>query len=58
IVDWEFSGWYPSYWEFATAMSASGRWDDDWHEWVREILSDWYLNEYVWIQILRQELWS
>jgi hypothetical protein len=58
IVDWEFSGWYPSYWEFATAMSAGGRWDDDWHEWVREILPDWYLNEYAWIQMLRQELWS
>ena len=58
IVDWEFSGWYPSYWEFATAMFANGRWDDDWHEWVREILPDCYLNEYAWIQMLRQELWS
>ncbi|KAF2105489.1 kinase-like domain-containing protein [Lophiotrema nucula] len=58
IVDWEFSGWYPSYWEFVTAMCASGRWDDDWHEWVRVILPDCYFNEYAWIQMLRQELWS
>ncbi|CZR69578.1 uncharacterized protein PAC_19478 [Phialocephala subalpina] len=34
IIDWEASGWYPSYWEFANAMFACGRWEDDWSFWV------------------------
>jgi thiamine kinase-like enzyme len=32
LVDWEAAGWYPGYWEYATAMSGGG-WDDDWKEW-------------------------
>lgn len=28
IIDWEFAGWYPSYWEYTRAMFACGRFDD------------------------------
>jgi len=57
IIDWESSGWYPSYWEFATVMFSCGRWDDDWAVWVLKIL-DPFFNEYGWMQMLRTELWS
>ncbi|TAQ88179.1 hypothetical protein B7494_g3493 [Chlorociboria aeruginascens] len=57
IIDWETSGWYPSYWEYALAMIACGRWDDDWHHWV-DIILDPFLNEYAWMRTLRSELWS
>ncbi|KAL6705662.1 hypothetical protein ACN47E_006451 [Coniothyrium glycines] len=57
IIDWEFSGWYPSYWEYARAIFACGRWDDDWNDWVDEMLEP-FRNEYAWVEILLRELWS
>ncbi|KAG4436788.1 hypothetical protein IFR05_007722 [Cadophora sp. M221] len=57
IIDWETAGWYPSYWEYTLAMFTCGRWDDDWHTCVAKILDE-YLNEYVWMDMLRRELWS
>ncbi|KAK6376143.1 hypothetical protein LTS17_007394 [Exophiala oligosperma] len=44
IIDWEFAGWYPSYWEYSRAIFACGHFDDDWNEWVDFIL-DPYRNE-------------
>jgi hypothetical protein len=57
IVDWEFAGWYPSYWEYARAIFACGRWDDDWNYWVDRTLEP-FRNEYAWMHILLRELWS
>ncbi|CZR60223.1 uncharacterized protein PAC_10119 [Phialocephala subalpina] len=57
IIDWENSGWYPDYWESAIALFACGRWSDDWHVWVGKSL-ELFLNEYAWMQMLRNELWS
>ncbi|RFU31023.1 hypothetical protein B7463_g5318, partial [Scytalidium lignicola] len=57
IIDWENAGWYPDYWESAIAIYACGRWSDDWHVWVGKSL-ELFLNEYVWMQMLRNELWS
>jgi hypothetical protein len=57
IIDWEFAGWYPSYWEYARAIFACGRWDDDWNDWVDKILKP-FRNEYVWMEMLLRELWS
>ncbi|KAH6642740.1 kinase-like domain-containing protein [Boeremia exigua] len=57
IIDWEFAGWYPSYWEYARAIFACGRWDDDWSDWVDEMLEP-YRNEYAWLGILIREMWS
>jgi hypothetical protein len=56
IVDWEFAGWYPSYWEYSRALFACGRWNDDWNLWVGKIL-DPFLNEWAWMEMLRRELW-
>jgi len=57
IIDWEFSGWYPSYWEYARTIFACGKWDDDWNIWVDNILEP-FRNEYVWNNMLLSELWS
>ncbi|KAI9757301.1 MAG: hypothetical protein M4579_003512 [Chaenotheca gracillima] len=56
ILDWEFAGWYPSYWEYSRAIFGC-RWDDDWNSWVGKIL-DPYLNEWAWMEMLFGELWS
>ncbi|KAF2874599.1 hypothetical protein BDV95DRAFT_627222 [Massariosphaeria phaeospora] len=57
IIDWEFGGWYPSYWEYARTIFACGRWDDDWSLWVDGILEP-FRNEYVWTNMFLLELWS
>ncbi|KAK2810352.1 hypothetical protein FQN50_003083 [Emmonsiellopsis sp. PD_5] len=57
VLDWEFAGWYPSYWEYSRAVFACGRWDDDWSRWVEKVL-DPYFNEWAWMEMLMRELWS
>ncbi|KAH7333398.1 phosphotransferase enzyme family protein [Rhexocercosporidium sp. MPI-PUGE-AT-0058] len=57
IIDWENAGWYPDYWESAIALFACGSWSDDWHVSVGNSLK-LFLNEYAWMQMLRNELWS
>lgn len=57
VIDWETAGWYPEYWEYASAMAACGAWKDDWHEYVAQILKE-YPNEYVWFDMFRRELCS
>ena len=57
IVDWASAGFYPAYWEYATAMFAAGGWGDDWHAYVARILDE-FPNEYLWLQDVRLEMWS
>jgi hypothetical protein len=56
LLDWERSGWYPSYWEYCLAVCAL-RWDDIWCLWVEKTL-DLFVPEAAWLQTLRLELWS
>ncbi|KAI9801326.1 MAG: hypothetical protein M1825_003304 [Sarcosagium campestre] len=59
LLDWEFAGCYPSYWEYSRAMYACGRWDDDWCLWLNKIFApDLYINEWAWMSMLLLELWS
>ncbi|EKV17643.1 hypothetical protein PDIP_30560 [Penicillium digitatum Pd1] len=37
IIDWERSGWYPEYWEFAKALLVWG-WQSDWTDYLMQIL--------------------
>lgn len=37
VVDWEDAGWYPSYWEYASAF-VDFIWDDDWPEKFERII--------------------
>lgn len=39
LLDFEFAGWYPSYWEYARALHACGRWEDDWWLRIDEIMA-------------------
>ena len=57
IIDWEFAGWYPSYWEYSRAIFACGRFEDDWSLWV-DLSLDTFRNEWAWMQMLILELWS
>lgn len=56
ILDWEKSGWYPSYWEYSLAVCAL-RWDDDWCLWIEKVLEP-FVSESSWLQTIRLELWS
>lgn len=57
IIDWEFAGWYPSYWDYFRAIYACGWFDDDWSEWIDSSF-DIFRNEWAWMQMLMLELWS
>ncbi|OJD11964.1 hypothetical protein AJ78_07365 [Emergomyces pasteurianus Ep9510] len=43
LVDWDFAGWYPDFWEFFTASTpfAYVYWEDDWCWRVQEFLHVW-----------------
>lgn len=56
LVDWELSGWYPSYWEFCAASWAF-RFDDDWPEYIEKIMDPWPV-EYAWLKLMRDSLWA
>ena len=56
FLDWETAGWYPSYWEYARAILACGRFEDDWGCWVDRFL-DPFPNEWLWMHTMMLELW-
>lgn len=55
IVDWEFSGWYPAYWEFSKALHVWG-WQHDWIDYLMMILEPYYA-EYAVHSFLTETLW-
>lgn len=57
LIDWETAGWYTSYWEYARAIFACCRFEDDWSFWLEQALEP-YLNEYAWMYILMLEMYS
>ncbi|KAK4233402.1 kinase-like domain-containing protein [Achaetomium macrosporum] len=48
IIDWEFSGWYPSFWEYCCTVLILGYYDD-WSEWIHEVLDE-YVAELGWMR--------
>jgi hypothetical protein len=48
IIDWEESGWYPSFWEYCGAAVIFDH-ADDWQEFVYEMLSDHCPAELGWM---------
>jgi serine/threonine protein kinase len=40
IIDWEQSGWYPSFWEYCCAIVILLH-EDDWNEWIYDILDEY-----------------
>jgi serine/threonine protein kinase len=55
IIDWEFAGWWPSYWEYTQAIYGCMLWEDDWNYYIDSSL-DAYRNEYAWMQMLHKEI--
>ena len=56
LIDWQESGWLPSYWEFSKT-GLGDRLSDDWHSYVQQML-DPYWSELPWLTNLFEELWS
>ncbi|XDG08791.1 hypothetical protein ABKA04_008406 [Annulohypoxylon sp. FPYF3050] len=56
IIDWEFASWYPTYWEYSTAIFANAGWTDDWHEYLCMVLDE-YPNQSLWLSIMKNEMW-
>lgn len=57
LIDFEYSRWYPTYWEYSRAIFACGRWKDDWNVWVGKVLEPAYV-EYAWTELLLRDLWT
>ncbi|CAM6090446.1 unnamed protein product [Calypogeia fissa] len=55
LIDWEFSAWFPSYWESTMALYLCGRSDDDWYRWLPLILDE-YLVELPLMKMLCSEV--
>ncbi|QKX54030.1 uncharacterized protein TRUGW13939_01112 [Talaromyces rugulosus] len=55
ILDWEFSGWYPEYWEFSKALYI-WKWQNDWSDYLVHILQPYYA-EYAVHSFLTETLW-
>jgi aminoglycoside phosphotransferase len=54
ILDWEYAGWYPEYWEYCKALYTVS-WKNDWAKYVGEILCPYYC-EYAVDSMLREVL--
>ncbi|KAJ5154949.1 uncharacterized protein N7500_010388 [Penicillium coprophilum] len=54
IIDWELSGWYPEYWEFAKTLLIWGC-QNDWTEYVVRILQPYHA-QYFMHQFLMEKL--
>jgi aminoglycoside phosphotransferase (APT) family kinase protein len=54
IVDWEDAGWYPSYWEYASAF-VDFVWNDDWPEKLERIVEPCPLEAGL-LRFVRQDL--
>ncbi|CAG8948367.1 unnamed protein product [Penicillium salamii] len=46
IIDWERSGWYPEYWEFAKALLVWG-WQSDWTDYLMQILQPYHAEFFI-----------
>ncbi len=57
IIDCEFAGWYPSYWDYSRALLGRGAWKDAWSDWIEKMLEP-YRNECAWILLLFTGLFS
>lgn len=55
IIDWELSGWYPEYWEFAKALYV-WQWQNDWFDYLVDALQPYYA-EYAFHSFLARTLW-
>lgn len=55
LIDWAYSGWYPSYWEYCHLATMLAGCEDDWWEWLPRILDE-YIPELGWMETHRSLL--
>ena len=55
IVDWENSGWYPWFWEYAMSHMAWRNWTSDFREYIDKVVPG-KLVEAIWIDTLLRKL--
>lgn len=55
IIDWEYSGFYPEYWEYSKVLYAVD-WEDEWLNYIEYFLKPYY-NEFIVNMIIRRILW-
>lgn len=56
IVDWEYAGWYPRYWEYVMAVRGCGPVPDDWLGNVEQILQP-FPHQWVWMKTMMAAVW-
>jgi aminoglycoside phosphotransferase (APT) family kinase protein len=44
LIDWEFAGWYPEYWEYVKYCYSSGPYPD-WKDYAKDVFSETYNEE-------------
>ena len=54
IIDWERSGWYPEYWDYAKALLI-WHWQNDWTDYLVQILEPYHA-EYFMHSFLMEKL--
>ncbi|KAH6617608.1 kinase-like domain-containing protein [Chaetomium tenue] len=54
MIDWQYSGWYPTYWEYGLAMTQLDH-SEDWWEYLQSILTP-YFAELGWMKIHRESM--
>ena len=55
LIDWEYSGWYPWFWEYAMSLMACAVWRTDWAKYLDKIVPG-KLVEALWIDTLLRKL--
>lgn len=51
LIDWEYAGWYPEYWDYIKFFERYSA-NQDWKEYAKEIFPDTYDNELVLFQAI------
>ncbi|KAI1360093.1 kinase-like domain-containing protein [Xylaria arbuscula] len=54
LIDWQQSGWYPTWWEYVATME-NNNWRSDWWTYLRHWMHE-YPTHYSWIHTMYQEL--
>lgn len=56
LIDWEFSGWYPHYWEYTSAWCGGNILRTEWRDLLHKFLDP--LPEELKMEITRQKWWG
>jgi thiamine kinase-like enzyme len=55
IIDWQYAGWYPEYWEFVKALKTAN-WRIDWPTHMLRILDPYFCEDAI-FQCVTRHVW-